>query len=236
MSSVDNRGSEEPVYKRLLDEDENTPDQLGSVRACRCRNRKFQLCAFGVTFTMALLLFSWYIKIRSTPQASCQKKEWSWVDCGSSPAEARENKCHYEPMLGAWIPHGCFIDEPHAYEYHPFEDRVWYRDANLTEPIEVDSLKAGNETEIWTPFFHEEHCLFAWRRLAAAVERRVPLIDDFSHNLAHSTHCARYISAIIVGVQNGTLSMETLHRNRNTYLTRVRLEYAKCLPLIDSYN
>jgi hypothetical protein len=135
-------------------------------------------------------------------------------------------------MLGAWVPNECFIDAPTG--YHPFMDRVWYRDSNLTELIDIDSLMAGNEAEIWTPFFHEEHCLFCWRRLASAVERRVPMTDSITHNIGHSTHCAKSLDRLMVGLVNDTIPIELLHDEPKVYLTRVRLEYAKCVRLFDS--
>jgi hypothetical protein len=137
-------------------------------------------------------------------------------------------------MLGAWVPHECIIDETIA--YNPFMDRVWYRDSNLTEPIDRKSLMAGNEAEIWTPFFHEEHFLFCWRRLAAAVELRAPLIDSISHNIAHSTHCAKSINQLMVGLTNDTIPLTLLHDEPKVYLTQVLLQYAQCMPLFDYYE
>jgi hypothetical protein len=137
-------------------------------------------------------------------------------------------------MLGAWIPHECSIDEPDG--FHPFEDRVWYQDKELTQPIEVAGLKAGNETEIYTHIFHEEHCLYCWRRLESALERRLPLIDSISRNFAHSNHCAVNINELLLGVANHTIPHAYYHEDPMFYRTVVRMQYASCVPLIDYYS
>jgi len=209
-------------------------DDLDSIKQpSTCLSWRYRIYIPVFTFTIALVIFLWSRNAQLSSPPGCRQHEATWTDCGSSPEEARANKCHYEPMLGAWIPHGCYIDEPASYD-NPFTNRIWYRDSNLTQPIDIDSLMAGNEIEIWTPFFHEEHCIYCWRRLAAAVEQRVPLIDSVSHNIGHSTHCAKAINQLLVGLSNDSIPLSLLHDEPKVYLTQVLLQYAKCKPLFDN--
>jgi hypothetical protein len=59
--------------------------------------------------------------------------------CGSNPAEARENGCHFEPMLTAWVPSECYFGdlvEEYQQDYGDiYETWPWYSDSNITQRI-----------------------------------------------------------------------------------------------------
>lgn len=93
-------------------------------------------------------------------------------------------------MLRARIPADCYTPDPAA-EYSPYEDRLWCYDEILTPPMRLELLRSGNDIKAWTKFFHDEHCLYASRKLALAVDRRLPLLDSKSMSLHHSNHCAK---------------------------------------------
>jgi len=119
--------------------------------------------------------------------------------CGRRSIEARAKRCHYEPMLRSWIPDACYTPEP-SEEYSPFDDRAWFYDKNLTSPMlgsDLDVLRNGDDITAYTRYFHDEHCLYAWRKLAIAVERRLPLVDSKTMSLHHSTHCSQRIARFI---------------------------------------
>lgn len=124
--------------------------------------------------------------------------------CGRTAAEAKALGCIYEPMQRSWIPEACYFSEP-GNEYTPFDDRPWYYDSNLTQKIEgkdLDRLRNGDDLMAYTQSFHHEHCLYCYRKLAIAVEKRLPYIDSKTASFHHSTHCAKMISAMIYDVAN----------------------------------
>ncbi|KAF2104956.1 hypothetical protein NA57DRAFT_71155 [Rhizodiscina lignyota] len=128
----------------------------------------------------------------------------TWIPCGTTAAEARAANCHYEPMMRAWIPHACYFPEP-SEEYDPFHDREWFSDENLTVPVDMRKLEEGVENyPVYSRHFHQEHCLYAWRKLAIAVERKLPLLDSKSHDVWHSSHCSKMTVEMLKASWNGT--------------------------------
>ncbi|KAJ5947842.1 hypothetical protein N7466_000857 [Penicillium verhagenii] len=149
-----------------------------------------------------------------------------WTDCGLSASEARARNCHFDPMLYAWIPHECFHPEPMD-EYHPFEDRIWYKDTNLTQPldqVEMEQLTLGNIRIAYTHTFHHEHCLYAMRKLAMATEKRWLLIDGRSADVHHATHCAKQIASFVKG------TVEKTHSTENELAT-AHLQFPGCVAM-----
>jgi hypothetical protein len=130
--------------------------------------------------------------------------EPTWTACGSTPAEARSNNCHFEPMMRAWIPHACFFPKL-LEDYDPFHDREWFNDPALTIPSDIQDLIAGEGNHsVYTRHFHADHCLYSWRKLAFAVGMKRPFVDSKSYNLAHSTHCLKGIAGILNLAWKGT--------------------------------
>lgn len=148
------------------------------------------LCLLALFISLIGLLIGGISLVKSFHQPS-------WVSCGSTTTEARANNCHFDPMLRAWVPHACFFHEP-LDEYDVFHDRLWYMDANLTEPADPAVLQAGEgDYLVYSKEYHKEHCLYTWRKLAIAVEKKYRFVDSKSYDLAHSTHCAKSITTII---------------------------------------
>lgn len=142
--------------------------------------------------------------------------------CGETSEEARANGCRFEPMMRGWIPNECYTPDP-ADEYSPFTDRQWYYDYNLTIPMEPEVLIGGDDVTAYTKTFHDEHCLYAWRKLALAVERRLPLIDSKAADLHHSTHCALQIAKFIGEVHN--------HVYVDNHTATAPMQFETCVPL-----
>lgn len=128
--------------------------------------------------------------------------------CGQSPSDARAKGCHFEPMMSAWIPAQCVY--PSLMNEYPdiFSIWSWYSDSNLTAPItspsQLDELRAGNYSVIWTSRKnnHEFHCLYAWRKTSIALNApggKNGLLDTRSYDLHHSTHCAKGIWKLLEG-------------------------------------
>jgi hypothetical protein len=164
-----------------------------TIRPSHCLSIKATILVLGVTFTTLLIA-------GLSGSSSRKHPELEWIPCGNTPAQARANGCHYEPMQRSWIPDACYFPEP-SNEYHPFDDREWFLDDRLTIPLNdsngLQKLRDGEEMVGYTATFHDEHCLYCWRKLAIAVENRLPLIDSKSASFHHSTHCAQLISGFI---------------------------------------
>lgn len=101
-------------------------------------------------------------------------------------------------MLGAWVPEKCFFKEL-VDEYNgTFENWKWYSDEDHTHEItgfELEALQVGSYTRIFTSSIaHDLHCLYAWRKVAIALERNLGLIDSRSVTFSHATHCTKHIS------------------------------------------
>lgn len=96
-------------------------------------------------------------------------------------------------MLSSWVPEACyFTDEG---DYDVFEDLPWYSDPFLRQPLnttEMMNVRAGNYGHVYTTWaYHDEHCLYTWRKLAMAMEKRLPMVDTKTADEEHSQHCAR---------------------------------------------
>jgi hypothetical protein len=148
-------------------------------------------------------------------------KSLDWNDCGTNVDEARSRNCHYEPMNYAWVPDKCFFSTPME-EYHPFDDREWFLDSNLTSGANTTRLISGDELSAYTAYYHEEHCLYTWRKLAIAVAMKSSWIDSKSADIHHHTHCSRMIRDRLVG-------LETSHMRE--LKTEVSLAFLTCFPL-----
>ncbi|KAF7877011.1 uncharacterized protein EAF02_008231 [Botrytis sinoallii] len=153
------------------------------------------LLIFGV---MTILLFASILSVFSYTRRVSENKlsrpePPDHTFCGRTPAEAVKNGCHFEPMLSSWVPEACyFTDEG---DYDVFDDLPWYSDPFLRQPLnttEMMNVRAGNYGHVYTTWaYHDEHCLYTWRKLAMAMEKRLPMVDTKTADEEHSQHCAR---------------------------------------------
>lgn len=182
------RGSGQKYTKISVDEgDMDEPlTQRPTGKAIRAKLRAFILAV--IMIASALLAVLAYNQVRREPQ---------WIPCGSTAAEARAANCHYEQMQRSWIPDACYFEEPSS-EYDPFGDRPWFSDRNRTIPANLDRLRSGDEELAFVRYFHDEHCLYSWRKLHLAVQQGRRLIDTKTYDLHHTTHCAKSIAKLIV--------------------------------------
>jgi hypothetical protein len=158
---------------------------------------------------------------------SLNLRQPSISNCGHSAAEARANGCHYEPMLASWIPTECYEPEPRD-EYAPYDDRAWFWDYNMTIPMvgeDLERKRRGDDITGYTKFFHDEHCLYAWRKLHLAVEKRRKLVDSKTMDLHHSTHCSKRIAKLIYNVGMWGYNETLDHTSRSPVM------YQTCVPL-----
>ena len=219
------------VYEKLLHDDacslEEQERQPASLTKLYPRQYS-RYCVVGIVclfidiliiVSFCLVVFWRYRNITSAAMSI------DWVSCGNSSAEARAASCHYEPMQLSWIPDACYFKEP-SEEYDPFSDRKWFFDANLTHQItgeDLNRLREGDDLNAYTHFFHNEHCVYCWRKLVIAVEKRLPMIDSKTANFRHSTHCAITIMQELYEV--GADKFNT------SFKTRSPLMFQTCVPL-----
>lgn len=127
--------------------------------------------------------------------------------CGSSPDEARERGCLFEPQLSAWVPSQCGFDEI----VHEFQETFgdmhvewpWYWDTNITrrvQPAQVPLLQDGNFSVIYTTYHqsHDLHCLYCWRKVSYALEHGLEWMDARCHQFYHARHCVEHIGNSLV--------------------------------------
>jgi hypothetical protein len=182
-------------------------------------NSGHKLClAIAVVICVAAFGF-WFLHAKST-----QATKYTWTDCGRTPTEARAHGCHYEPMQRSWIPPECFFSEPMD-EYNVFRDREWFKDENLTIPADIEGLESGDVELAYTRYWHNEHCIYAMRKLALAVALRKPMINSTPANIHHTKHCVQSIIDRIVNSYNGSFLQID-----KTY-TETYLAYESCVPL-----
>jgi hypothetical protein len=110
-------------------------------------------------------------------------------------------------MHRSWIPDACYFPEP-GHEYRPFRDRQWFQDEYLTIPATpemLDRLESGDEKMAYAEYFHDEHCVYAWRKLDMAVRMRKPYIDSKTFDDHHTMHCAKRIADVLHHSENSSM-------------------------------
>ncbi|KAM3065805.1 hypothetical protein ACMFMG_009971 [Clarireedia jacksonii] len=185
----DSLESQDPLLSEKFDE---AKDKEPPQRMFRSTGH---LLAFGVMTILffTLFLLSVFAAARRTPQAVSKLEPPDHTFCGHTPEDAIKNGCHFESMLSSWVPDACYFDGAEQ-GYDVFSDLPWFADPFLKQPLtdlEMMHVRAGNYSHVYTTWsYHDEHCLYTWRKLAMAMERRLPYIDTKTANEEHSLHCA----------------------------------------------
>ncbi|KAK8041684.1 hypothetical protein PG993_006207 [Apiospora rasikravindrae] len=129
--------------------------------------------------------------------------------CGSSPDEARERGCLFEPQLSAWVPSQCgwrdVVDEFQEHFGDMHVEWPWFWDKNVTRrvlpgPEGVGRLQAGNFSVAYTTYHqsHDLHCLYCWRKVSYALEHGFGWMDARCHQFYHARHCVEHIGGSLV--------------------------------------
>ena len=122
------------------------------------------------------------------------------LDCGRSPEIARSKGCILEPMIYGWVPKPCYFEELSS-QFDAFHDRLWYSDINMTQPLSVAQVEAGEIFYIYTPMYHDQHCVFLWYKFMYALHHGLERLDNKTTNVHHSHHCGL---SILSNPENGT--------------------------------
>lgn len=172
------------------------------------RSKRRLLCRISPGIASTALVFLMLIITLSAIQirrgiTRAEPQEHKKKYCGSTPTEARQKKCLFEPMLSAWVPLECsYLDVIEEYQETYGDIHAlwpWYWDKNATKRVEqeeFDILRAGNYTIIYTPYraSHDLHCLYSWRKVSTALGRNLTTADARSAQFYHATHCAQHIT------------------------------------------
>ncbi|KAF2790400.1 hypothetical protein K505DRAFT_251253 [Melanomma pulvis-pyrius CBS 109.77] len=132
------------------------------------------------------------LKPRSRTFQEIEDDEWN--HCGRSSQHAMDKGCVMEPLFYGWMPSKCVFPEL-TDQFPVFEDRTWYQDENLTQVIAPEDLYRGKHNIIWTEKYHDEHCLFQWRKLQYGMHHRKEFLDNKTISMHHSKHCSDQLSA-----------------------------------------
>jgi hypothetical protein len=143
------------------------------------------------------------------------------ISCGNSSAEAVANGCHWDIGLFSWVPEPCYFKEP-GFDVSNYK---WYLDQQQTMPVPWEDVRYANFTHVYTDgSLHDQHCIYTWRKLSIALDKRLPFLDSKTANFWHSNHCAMGISAVI------NESVQGISTYNKTYSSMAML-YTVCVPL-----
>ena len=71
----------------------------------------------------------------------------------------------------------------------------WSLDANGTTLVSEEQIRNGEVEVGWVTWeYHLTHCLYTWKKLNRAVERR-GAIDGYISNYNHTSHCSKLLLA-----------------------------------------
>jgi hypothetical protein len=139
------------------------------------------------------------------------------LECGHSPAEARDNGCVYDVMMQDWVPEPCY-DSTLTENYLKMKNYTWYADSNGTV-MSDEQMRKGEHGEAWmSGEYHKDHCIFAWEKLIRAMRNNWPLSQELV-SYDHVLHCR---------MQTLGMEMDHAHKRDEGIGVRAPTNYAKC--------
>ncbi|KAI9146791.1 hypothetical protein HJFPF1_13359 [Paramyrothecium foliicola] len=159
---------------------------------------QWSLMSFGMGCGAALLIAGIFFGLAQTanrPMSDSQLEAQTWNECTESSREAKARGCVIDPALYAWVPPQCYYPELVASLNPILKDRKYYKDENMTQELTVQQLYDGENRWIYGFHYHDEHCLFQWRKLQFAIENKKELVDSWTLDYGHSKHCADAMTA-----------------------------------------
>ncbi|KAI1198903.1 hypothetical protein F5X97DRAFT_322960 [Nemania serpens] len=171
-------------------------DVSTEVPPTRHRKNKWNTLSFSIGCVTTIALGVILLAVRgalSIPKTAAEIEAEDWNYCGRSSDAARARGCKMEPMFYGWMPARCVFDEL-TQSLPIFEDRTYYSDKNMSQALLPEQLWAGEYKLAYTSRYHDEHCLFQWRKLQYAMANRLEFIDNKTISLHHTNHCADQLS------------------------------------------
>lgn len=110
-----------------------------------------------------------------------------WLNCGSSPAEARSRGCKYDMLSHAWQTSECY-DEEISEGWRLSRNSTYYADSSYNATVPEEVVMQG-ELEVYVDQdYHTEHCPWMWRQMHRAYAVK-GYIDDHLDKYEHTLHC-----------------------------------------------
>ncbi|KAI1122118.1 hypothetical protein F5Y10DRAFT_81771 [Nemania abortiva] len=199
---------------------EPLPNDAGAeVPPTRRRKEQWNILSFSIGCATAFALSAIFLTLRgvlSVPKTAAEIEAEEWNYCGRSSDIARARGCKMEPMFYGWMPAKCVFDEL-TQSLPIFEDRKYYSDRNMTQELLPEQLWAGEYKLAYTSRYHDEHCLFQWRKLQYAMANRMDFVDNKTMSLGHTNHCADQLSESCEPKTGGVAEIELgFYRCRKT--------------------
>lgn len=108
--------------------------------------------------------------------------------CGTTPAEARENGCVFEMTGFSWLPKECSDPSVEA-EFISSIDLKYYRDQNYTQEVSLEEVKRGDGPGFFVKQdYHLAHCGFLFKKFHRATSQGRK-VDGLVSPLHHTSHC-----------------------------------------------
>ncbi|TVY27467.1 hypothetical protein LHYA1_G003187 [Lachnellula hyalina] len=182
-------------------------------------------------FTVAALLDHSHPSINYVPAITDNVQVGGWplveaggnviVDCGGTPAEAKDRGCVWDLMSFSWTHPACYNkneSETFLAEYGPWK---WYENVDNKPGAEVlDESDLPYMSMVWTQeHYHIAHCTYILKLLHLAAMSG-HLVTDEGIGMFHTDHCVKVF-----------LDPERVVFEKVT--TRVQLLYGKCVTIRD---
>ncbi|CCD54901.1 hypothetical protein BofuT4_P161900.1 [Botrytis cinerea T4] len=188
------------------------------------KRRSYSLPSILLGCIASFVLAGFLITVVRWPWSKGDSGYYAYTDCGKTPEEARSRGCSYYPMGRFWAPPECSFPEGND-NYHPFRDREWFVDTNLTIPADISRLESGDARRAFTHYWHDEHCTFVLQKLALAVALKKTMVPGLVGSIHHVNHCAMTITKTIKNAYNETFLANDMS------ITESTLGFMPCVPL-----
>ncbi|KAF4618423.1 hypothetical protein G7Y89_g14881 [Cudoniella acicularis] len=138
------------------------------------------------------------------------------LDCGSTPAQAKEKGCRFDMFSYAWYRPQCYNEAHHDDFLSVHAHEIDWRLPDYT-PITTEEVLEGIHIDLrpTSGQFHDLHCTYEWARLIRALAEKRPLDTKLSRNV-HSYHCSQKL-----------LEKDKTHRNE-TRDTTANMLFGRC--------
>ncbi|KAM3065807.1 hypothetical protein ACMFMG_009969 [Clarireedia jacksonii] len=188
------------------------------------KRRRFPLLLILLGCIASFSFAAFIITVVRWPWSSEDSGYYAYTDCGKTGEEARSRGCSYYPMGRFWAPPECSFPDGND-NYHPFRDREWFLDTNLTVPASIPLLESGDLPRAFTHYWHDEHCTFVLQKLALAVALKKRMVPGLVGSIHHVNHCAKEITHTIKNAYNETFLANDMS------ITESSLGFMPCVPL-----
>jgi hypothetical protein len=127
--------------------------------------------------------------------SSVEDTRWHWIDCGPTPATAKERGCKFQLWTYCWVPTPC-SNEAYELEYLSAKDWGYYLHEDGKEEVNMTYAQLGIHT-LWTTWGqHYWHCSLHMKNLVRGMSKNGSGIGltDLELESEHMVHCLDALS------------------------------------------